>query len=247
MWSKDNSPLGVLDPKIFVGKTPDDERLCAFALALGLYFNDSKALIGMTVRLIAEQPKLDKVCEELGEFSALKNYLHRLIYAHIHELHYLLQSHLKEVSGMASFKKIVEQLGPQERKNWGALVAMATAQSDPQKEWFKSFRDGLAFHYVRHKDLYDGYLSWKESLESGKEPGQEGAYISLGSSVKTTRYYFSDAAAAAWMKKEWKKLANGEETLNAMLERNANALSGFINKFIVLRGGKQKRSKYPKL
>ena len=247
MWSKELAPLQYLDPELFVGKDDEERKVCAFILALALYFNDSKALVGMALRVIAEKPDLDSICEELGEYSALKNYLHRLIYAHIHELHYLLQQYLKEMTGIPLYNALINGMDPEPRKNWQGLISMSASKSDPVQEWFQEMRNGLGFHYVRHAQLYAGYLDWKASLAKGEaSERQEGAYISLGTSVKVTRYYFADAAADFWMRAETKKLPNFEEALKTIMDRNVNSISGLINQFIKYRGGAAHKSAYPK-
>jgi len=191
---------------------------------------------------------LNSICAELGEYSALKNYLHRLIYAHIHELHYLLQQHLKEVVEVPVYQAIVAGMNAKPKKNWEGLISMSYSKKDPISAWFKTMRDGLGFHYVRHRELYAGYLDWKSSLEKGQvSEHQEGAYISLGRNVKNTRYYFADAAADFWVRAATKKIPNFGKALNVVLDRNANAISGLISQFVEHRGGKLTRSTYPKI
>jgi hypothetical protein len=132
------------------------------------------------------------------------------------------------------------------RRSWHELVGMSLDKNNPMKSWLKNVRNGLGFHYVRHSELLDGYRRWAEELKpGGKASTQEGAYISPGNSVKTTRYYFADAAVDAGMGEEIKTFPSPTPSLEALMERNVLAISGFINSFISTRGGKLLLSKYP--
>lgn len=248
MWSKDLARLEFVHPDLFVGNNKDEERVCAFALALALYFNDSKSIVGMTVHLIEGAPKFDSLCEETGEYFGLKGYLNRLMIAHLHELHHLFQHRFKEASDKPLFQKIVRGMPLDVGKNWEALVAMALDRKGPDARLLKNIRDGMAFHYVRHEGLYAGYLAWKAELRPGGLcQDQEGAYFSIASSVKKTRYYFADAAADFWLKDETGKGEDIQTLLPAILDRNANAISGFLSGFINHRGGRVRKSSYPKI
>jgi len=248
VWSKDLAPLHYFEPNIFFGSTDEDERICGFSLALALYSNDAKVLLGLTIQMIDQAPDFKTICEELGEYTAQKNYLHRLVYAHLHELHYILSQHHETVSKIPLFKKVLTNMSKGSRRNWDELVKMSLDKNDSMKSWLKNVRDGLGFHYVRHSHLLDGYRKWSEQLKpGGKSERQEGAYISAGKSVKTTRYYFADAAVDAWMGEELKSFPDPSGSLVHLMERNVIAISGFINSFVNTRGGKLQRSTYPRI
>lgn len=246
MWSKDLARLEYFDPNIFIGANDSDERVCGFALALALYSNDAKALLGLTTLMIGKKPNLKNICAEYGEYNGQNNYLHRLIYANLHELHYLFAQHHKSVAEQSLFAAVIETMPPDFRKSWDELVRMSVDKTNPMFVWFKNFRDGLGFHYVRHPQLVRGYKTWMSELKTGgKANSQEGAYISRGDSVKTTRYYFADAAADAWMNEEVKSFPGPLQSMAELMERNVIAISGFITSFIAMRGGKLKLSQNP--
>ncbi len=248
MWSKQSAPLHFLSPEVFIAKTKEEERICSFAIALALYFDDSKSILSMTVKLIEDLPKLKTVCEELGEYYGLKGYLLRLIFAHLHELHYLLQHRLVGVEADPLFTAIHEGMGDEARKDWDELVVMSRDKESVQSKWLEQIRNGLGFHYVRHKELYEGFLAWKAALSPGQLcDNQEGAYISIGGSIKETRYYFADAAADFSIKKVTQNIPDPDRALKEILERNSNAIASFVNHFIVHRGGKMVPSKRPPL
>lgn len=246
MWSKNLARLQYFDPSIFLGSAKADERVCGFTLALALYANDAKVLLGLTIGMTNQEPKFTQINEELGEYSGQKNYLHRLIYAHLHELHYIFIQHHPSVSELPLFKTTIKNMSSGSRRSWDQLVKMSLDKSDPMHSWLKNVRDGLGFHYVRHSQLINGYRKWNESrTPGGVAATQEGAYISAGKSVMTTRYYFADAAADSWMGEEMKTFPNESKSLVDLMERNVIAISGFINSFIPTRGGELLASKYP--
>lgn len=248
MWSKELAKLQYFEPEVFRGKTPGEEKVCAFILSLAVFANDSKVLVGILLKMIAAVPKFDRVSEELGEYSGQKNYLYRLVYSQLHELHYILMQHLDEVRREPLFQATLKGLSAGSKKSWKELEDMARCKDSPMKIWLKNVRDGLGFHYVRHKELLTGYGQWLESLKpGGKAAYQEGAYISAGKSVKTTRYYFADAAIDGWMAEEMKKFPGGLNSLEPLMERNVIAISGLVNAFLGVRKAKLKNSNYPPL
>jgi hypothetical protein len=248
MWSKDLARLKYFDPNIFLGATDSEKRVCGFALALALYANDAKVLLGLTTNMVEKAPDFKNICEEFGEYSGQRNYLHRLVYAHLHELHYIFAQYHNSVYKLPLFLSVLEAMTTGSRKSWDELVRMSLDKNDPMKSWLKNVRDGLGFHYVRHSQLLDGYKKWVAELKpGGKASTQEGAYISPGKSVKTTRYYFADAAIAAWLDEEIKTFPGPIKSLETLMERNVIAIFGFINSFIITRGGKLHLSGNPSI
>jgi hypothetical protein len=249
VWSKDLASLHYFDPSVFVASSKADEMVCGFALALALHANDAKVLLGLTNAMIDQSPKFEKICEEMGEYFGQKSYLHRLTFSQLHELHFIFaERRYMYVSTHPLFKETLENMTPASRRDWDALVEMSLDKRNAVFMWFKGLRDGLGFHYIQFRKLSHWFRKWTGQLKPGGTAAtQEGAYISIGRSVKTTRYYFADAAVSEWMGEEFKNRPLDLKALGDLMNRNVNAISGFIGGFITARGGKLVQSKYPPL
>lgn len=220
------------DPKAFTARHKSERECANFVLALALAFNDLKDLLSWLSRLNEEAPE-HQISKERGAFGGAHTHLLRLLIGTLHEIMYLIEKNPAIVDGEV-LGAVVKKLSKRKRASWLLLVDSARASSGPNRgkdaKFLVNIRNAVAFHYGP-KALGNGY----EQAFFGRK---DDPFISRGESIRSTRFYFADRAAQAYMEGVFGK----RELENYFVDRPdlvggiGRAIFGIVTLFVESRG-----------
>ena len=171
------------------GRTPKD--LCDLILAFALCFSDLKSLVMGDV-LLEHNPPAPPPRESRGwgQWSALRETSFRMTCGVIAEMLYLVQKRRATI-GTSQFREIVRKLDVRAREAWSAIenAAQERGTSTTIAGKLHVIRNTSAFHYDPER-IAEGYRDF--FVGTGKMP-----FISRGNNMRSTRFYFADAAGMA--------------------------------------------------
>jgi hypothetical protein len=191
----DLSDLVGMDAAKIVAPSGDDP-FQAFMLTLALIFNDLKGLIMFADAFRDYKPQDEnEVSASAGEWWGVDMQVHRLSIGLIRELLDVLkafESQARDPRIAAMFRKT----SPQARRDWDALLRVATDHGDEGDREFRltlvKIRSHGTFHYGQTKPLVDGFRRHFFSGKKGK--AYERAFRSSGPELRRARFFFADAA-----------------------------------------------------
>jgi len=232
------APLESFDYQAFVGSAEIPQSVCDLVLSLALAYNDLRD--SLFVRLLLDEvlPSGASISPARGQFSGLIIARIRLQVGRVYELLKLVEKCKVEVQH-PYFRKVLKQLSKPGRESWSALetVAQATAVKDKTNEKpliraLRYVRNRVAFHYDP-EHIRKGFELAFADPNTDREP-----LLSRGGSLQRTRFYFADAAAAAFIREkdtdqEVTQFLNGHGELVNDINR---ALYEVVTKFIASRG-----------
>ncbi len=227
------APLESFDAQAFTGDGTCPQEVYNFVLALALTYNDFKDIFMAQGLLDHAAPEGEQgEVPSWGQYNALRAHATRLHAGLIHELCNLIRD-ADKVRDHDLFKKVVRNLRVEARKAWNALedIALGNTFDNPEAKSLFFMRNKVAFHYDP-KEIAKGY----SSLFLGNSPKMP--YISRGSSLGGSRFYFADAAAQEYTffraeDEAAKALLAGT---SALLRQVHLALFEIVTKFIQARG-----------
>jgi hypothetical protein len=221
--------LETFDPEAFRGDDKVPQAVCNFVLALALIYNDCKDVIYAHVAL--SQFKLHgprQRTKVYGAIAGAESHAFRAVAGLLHELFTLIQAN-DDVLRDDFFLSVVRQLHPNSRKAWAALVDVARGATPTDKlgQRLLLIRNKVFFHYDP-KAIFVGYT--EHFL--GPKKRDDRAYLSRGVSMRTTRFFFADAAADGYLDS-----VMGSERAGALMGETAEVV-GRINASLFLMVGK---------
>ncbi len=170
-----------------------------FFLILGLIFNDIKGLITFD-NLIEEnyrRPEDDEVSAHAGEFNGIRIQINKIIIGTIAEFIVFLEKN-QDITSSIKFQLFLKKINNEDRERWYDLIRVSSGKYTTSENEFSSIikriRSNVAFHYDQSlKELRKGFLksffSESKNLKQHKK-----AYYSLGVKMRSTRFYYADAA-----------------------------------------------------
>lgn len=188
------APLETFDPQVFQGDSKFPQSVCDIVLSLALVYNDLRDIFLGQVLLASVKPdSLAAITPERGQFSGLGLHLARLQAGLVRELTELIQDN-QDVIASAPFQRLVSKLDKKAKASWKALVDASANKpaGSPLTMLLLLARNKVAFHYDR-KVIGKGY-----ALRFLSNPPRQ-PYVSRGSSMSGTRFYYADAAAEAYI------------------------------------------------
>lgn len=191
--------LDYINPIKLINKDDKDD-FKSFFLILAMVFNDLKSLIFFQ-KFIEDnyrKPEFDEISIQTGEWGGIMTYTNKLIISTLNEFLIFLKNS-KNVTTNPKFSLLLKNLSKSEINNWIKMV-------DPEKDKtsviarIARIRSNIAFHYDHSVDeLRRGYI--RSFFGEGKNVLQHNkAYFSLGRDMRTTRFFYADAAAEEYMK-----------------------------------------------
>lgn len=225
--------LETFDPEAFASDERDAIDVADFMLALALAFNDFKDLLLGHWLLLGQEPvDVTTPTPELGAFGGMHLHMYRLMLGFLHELLVLLKENLY-VRSIPAFTKVEKQLSSKARNAWKKLVAAVEADksTDNDVRFLLLARNKVAFHYDR-KVIG---RSFRRAFPAG---GSANPYVSRGASVSSSRFYFADAAAQAYLREVFGR----PDVEHYLLQRQdffvsvGQALHALVTTFVVSRG-----------
>ncbi len=224
-------PLEAFDGRAFLPGAKAPQEVCNLVLGFALAYNDIRDLIlGHVLLRETDFPERERPSPSLGQLNGLGLHLIRIQAATVHEL---LQLISEEASAVAhsSFRDIVRLLTPAGREAWETLEVVASGrwQDTPFSRVLFFLRNKIGYHYDA-KELARGY---KAAFGQSKPP-----YLSRGSSMKSTRFYFADAAAEAYMLDKAKdpEVRDFLKSSHLFLDQINQALHEIVTRFVTYQG-----------
>lgn len=193
------APLTTYDPEVFRSA---DRDVDAFVLSLALGFNDLKAVEWVMKQVQRGRPSEPTVDAESGQIYGMSIWAARMTLAMIHELLNAVKVAAKEgVLSGAEFTTVVESLDPRSHQAWSAILAVATntaksGMAADVRKYMEQVRHNAAFHYYQPTELRRGYDA--HFFDDKANEFNAHAYASIGDTMRTTRYYFADAAVSRY-------------------------------------------------
>lgn len=219
------APLQSFDSQAFVGDSNVPQEICSFVLALALIYNDCKNGIFSNLLLAEAKPDSQSpVSQSWGTYSGMKLHYVRLHCALIHELLNLIAANQPTINHRF-FVSVIRSLPSSVRPSWNSLVdaSLLEATSTPLTKSLLMIRNKVSFHYDP-KELYRGYRGHFFKSADSTEP----AFVSRGSNMKGSRFYFADAAAEGYLQSQ----ANNKQ-LTELINRLAD-ITADLNQTIML-------------
>ena len=229
------APLQTFSQEAFVGNDNVPQDICNFVLALALIYNDCKDGIFSNLILAESKPTGEpKLSRAWGAYNGIKVHYLRLYIALIQELLNLIADNQRTIKH-PFFNSVVRQLSKQDRESWDALTnaALQRKTSSPLNKFLLMIRNKVSSHYDP-KELYGGYRY--HFFRSGSS--SESPFISRGTSMQTSRFYFADAAAEGYLQSQAVK-ENPNELISRVADLTADlnrSIMQLVNHFIQKRG-----------
>lgn len=229
------APLETFDPAAFQGSADVPQQLCSFVLSLALIYNDCKDVIYSRVLLGELRPLPPSRKNRLwGAWMGVDFHIFRLLVGLLHELFDLIRDN-QDIVRHPFLESVVRQLSPPAREAWGAVVAVASGitPADPLGKSLLRIRNKVSSHYDA-KAIFAGY----KHHFLGVEKLDDRAFVSRGTNMATTRFYFANAATTGYLRLILRKNQSEEIMMNVVdLLRSVNfGLMGIVDAFIQRRG-----------
>ncbi len=229
------APLQTFSQEAFVGDDNVSQDICNFVLALALIYNDCKDGIFSNLILTESKPSGEfKLSPPWGAYNGIKTHYLRLCIALIQELLNLIADNQRTIKH-PFFNSVVKQLSKQDRDSWDALAnaSLQKQTSSPLNKFLLMIRNKVSSHYDP-KELYRGYRYHFFRSGASSEP----AFISRGTSMQRSRFYFADAAADGYLQSQAVK-EDPNELMSRVADLTSNinrAIMQVVNHFIQKRG-----------
>jgi hypothetical protein len=188
----DLAPLRSFPTEVLLGGRNSAD---AFVLVLATAFNDLKGLMWWIQQLQNCRPEAFQVDPYTGQWQGMhvqcKRYIAAILYELLVAIDAANEAHLLDD---LTFKDCIERSGPDAKRPWADLVAVAIAGKDDSalRKVLHTARNRAAFHYDRTRlwGAYEAYF-----VKSQRTPYNEAPLVSLGDKMERTRFYVADAAA----------------------------------------------------
>ncbi len=229
------APLQTFSQEAFVSDDNVPQDICNFVLALAPIYNDCKDGIFSNLILAESKPSGKfKLSPPWGAYNGIKVHYLRLNIALIQELLNLIADNQRTIKH-PFFNSVVKQLSKQDRDSWDALAnaSLQKQTSSPLNKFLLMIRNKVSSHYDP-KELYRGYRY--HFFRSGAS--SESPFISRGTSMQSSRFYFADAAADGYLQSQAVK-ENPNELMSRLADLTADlnrAIMQVVNLFIQKRG-----------
>ena len=224
-------PLETFDPAAFVADDTIPQEVCNFVLTLALAYNDIKDVTEAHHRLKEHDPPgLFRKQVDFGMQAGRKVHLIRYQIGLVNELCELIRKH-EEIIGQPLLQSLIRQMSKRSRAAWQSLVDTATGKlkTGPLAQAVTRIRHKVIFHYDS-EELFNGY---KRHFFDGTTVKDQ-AYISRGSTMSESRFYFADAAAEGYLdirSDQGRATELAESVIGAMRDANF-AIMQLVNAFL---------------
>ena len=134
----------------------------------------------------------------MGEYAGLLSYVNKLILSTLSEFLIFLEKN-KGITSSPKFLLLIKQLDGFNRKNWTKIINHNKDEATLISK-IARIRSNIAFHYDQSKEeLKKGFIrSFYKEAKSMKQHTK--AYVSLGDDMRSTRFYYADAAVGEYIR-----------------------------------------------
>lgn len=189
------APLETFDPTAFVSSDAGEQSVCDFVLALAVIYNDLKDILWLSVLHQNNPPAIPRsYSKDWGQYEGLRMHVIRRLHAVLFETLYLIQQRRRDLKHPL-FQSAIQTLHKMEKDAWRKLeeAAISEQSSDDEfVEFLRRIRNKLSSHYSDARTIGAGYR--KAFFDARGQKLME-AFISRGSSMRSSRFYFADAAS----------------------------------------------------
>lgn len=229
------APLHTFDPQAFVGDSKVPQDICNLVLALALIYNDCKNGLFSNLLLTESKPTGERqLSSSWGAYNGIRVHYYRLHFALIHELLKLIEDSEQTIKH-PFFVSVIKLLPRPIRESWAALVdaSLQKSTSSPLNKFLLMIRNKVSFHYDP-QELYRGYR-WHFFRTTDSA---ELAFVSRGTSMRGSRFYFADAAVDGYLQslvvnKNLDDLTNRLAEITADLNKT---IMQIVDRFVQKRG-----------
>ncbi len=231
-----------VDPLLLLRDEKDE--LGVFFLGLATAFNDIKGMALFEQYLDAKgRPLPHVVSEYAGQWRGSHIQIHRWIAGVMLELMIWIREARKSVLVSPELAALVAKLPDKRREAWEELVAESLVDDgqsrDRPHDLWQDIRNSASFHYDR-KRLARGYLDhFRDGRAEHQGDANTAAMYSPGSTMKTARFYYADAALQALLfqrGRDWNR-AKVDDAIVQKAARVNEAIGPLIYRFIDSRTG----------
>ncbi len=194
--------LDYIDPHFLVDEDKFN-KLESFFIVLGVVFNDLKGLIFFEDMVIAtyKNPGFEEITAQAGNYAGMMVQINKLFAGIISEF-FIFLGEYKNIFNTQEFKDILEKISKTDKNYWSEIVAVIDGKhpgSNSLRTTIFEIRNNAAFHFDHSgKFSRNGYAS--HFFGKNKDDKSSRAYYSIGEGIRSTRFYFSDAAVEAAIK-----------------------------------------------
>jgi hypothetical protein len=229
-------PLSTFPVETFLADDETPQCVCEFMLALALVYNDLRDLWIMRMLVFEGKVSPEPPTPALGEYAGRLIREIRLAAGMLEELFDLIRKNPDAVEHTA-FKRFAMKMTKEARADWLTIVSAAKQKKTPRRESLAlsiaRIRNDIGYHY---QPAFIGEAFRRRFVGA---TGTKVPFVSMGTNLKGTRFYFGDAAAEEYLLKFNESAAAREALMDprVILERVAHALFGLLWHFINSRGG----------
>jgi len=190
------APLQSFDAKAFEGDENVPQDVCNLVLALSLAYNDCKDLYYIYLLLKDNKPEgKPKKHRIWGTYFGMSNHILRLHAGFANELLNLIRDS-KDAVTHPFFKSVIQAMPREARQAWNSIekAALEDKATNQLGKFLVLIRNKVSYHYDPD-EIQRGY---KHCFIDPNKQNQI-PLVSLGSSIRDTRFYFSDAAGESYI------------------------------------------------
>lgn len=221
------------DPQLLL-KSASDEMGSIF-LAFASVLNDLKGVLWLDQVLLDSKPDEETIDEVSGQWHGMHELVTKYILGIVHEFLVVLQKN-KDLVLSDEMEGYVRMLPKAARKKWRTLVRIAhgerSRRDDELSKYLARVRHNLSFHYYDPKTLARGYIAHFSS--DSDDPRYQKAFLSHGSTMASTRYYYADAAVESAIEVIFESDRVNTE-IKLLVDDISGSVSGLILAFIQMR------------
>ncbi len=206
--------LKSIPPEHFFNGSEDE--LDNFFLVLSLIYNDIKGIVlfNQLINDNYEKPEVGVNDVHTGEHGGIHTQIYRLSVGYINEFLIFLKKNEKIINSTA-FKKMEVKLPSAVRKEWSIILKTAfnpDKKSDSFLSKIARVRSNVVSHYDEsRKELRSAFSKFFSTKP--KTFANENAYYSIGGTMESTRFYYSDAAVQEYIAEQLKVHDSAENYL----------------------------------
>jgi|GEM_PF-1540961 len=223
----------------------EKDELGCFFLVLAAVFNDIKGMVLFEQYLNAKgRPLPHVVSEYAGQWRGNHIQIHRWLAGVLFELMIVIRKHRNGLIVGPELAALVASLPRDRRDAWKELVDESLvdggAKRDRPHDLWQDIRNSASFHY-EEKRLARGYLDhFRDGRAQHQTSANEAAMYSPGNTMKTSRFYYADAALQALLYQRGRDWNHDkvDESIVKKASRVNDVLGPMIYQFIRTRTGK---------
>lgn len=188
-FSQDLDQVLLIDDSVFVANNKDTQKLYNLILSLTHFFNNLRDTVIFSQFIDSGLIGVKKTSNQrFGQLSGMKIFVDNLFFAFLLEFIQLFKDkNNKKIIQGERFSKIIGLIGQRTKDDWKKLLTIVYDSDDKIYTVLLKLRNNLSFHYYQPTKLFEGYFS------AIKNPNNK-MYVSSGSTMSSTRYYFCDLA-----------------------------------------------------